>query len=155
MTTRRGFLGLLTGVAAATTFATRFPLLPRQPAPHPDFLTGKFVKAPEFEVGLLRQGTSEVRAHGYFRVAPSMVSSASNGVVEVQAVFPTVPGWSKAWMTRGMGLFAPKGGPLLFYQAWDTGPLLLMPGNTMQATCKFTGGEGISMYAMNKLLGLA
>lgn len=155
MTTRRGFIGMLTGVATAATFMTRFPLLPRvEAAPPTDFLTGKFVHQPEFEVGLLRDGTSEVRAFGYFRVAPSaVISTPAHREVEVQAVFPTVT--HGAWVTRGMGLYAPRGGPLLFYQYWDTGPVRLMPGNTMQATCKFTGGEGLSMYAMNKLLGLA
>lgn len=145
----------LMGVAAATTFMTRFPLLPKaEAAPPTELLTGKYVQAPEFEVGLLRDGTSEVRAVGYLRVAPTkVISRPTLKEVEVMALFPTVTHGS--WLTRGMGLYAPNKGPLLFYQYWDTGPVLLTVGNTMQATCKFTGGEGLSMYAMNKLLGLS
>jgi hypothetical protein len=144
----------LMGLASAATFMTRFPLLPKAEAV--PMLSGIQAKPAEFEVGLLREGTNEVRASGYFRVAPTrVITRAELHEVEVQAVFPTVPGWSKAWVTRGMGLYAPNKGPLLFYQQWDTGPVWLMPGNTMQATCKFTGGEGLSMYAMNKMLGLS
>lgn len=147
MTTRRGFLGMLAGVATAATFASRFPLLPPPP---PELLTGEVgryegftiidraVKPAAFEVGLLRVCTEEVqrelRAFGYCRVAPTRVTNVEGGM-QVLATFPTVT--YGRWRTRGAGLFAPDG-QLLFYQRWTGGwgepiNIDLSPGNTIQA----------------------
>lgn len=140
----------LMGLASAATFMTRFPLLPKAEALS---LREPLVHLGNFDVGLLREGTQEVRAHGYFRVRPGDVSLGDYGrVVRVKALFPTVT--QGHWRTRGMGLYERDGGALLFFQHWDSGPIDLLPGNTIQVQGVFEAPARMSARAMLLMLGL-
>jgi hypothetical protein len=155
-TSRRGFLGLLTGVAAASTFATRFPLLPREVHQWQVTASGG-PKLWPFLVGLMRDDRHEVKAHGYLRVHPSKVHQDDRGVAEIRAVFPTVttPGYT----ARGMGLY--RDDRLVCYQAFTDSwgvplPVTLVAGNTIEVSMTLDPDMGaMDRATMRELLGLS
>jgi hypothetical protein len=148
---RRGFFAGLAGVATAATFATRFPLFPREPViTIPKTSDGwgamvareslkDFKPAPKIEVGLLRVGAHELRARGYCRVAPESIV-IEDGTAKIKACFPTVT--HGIWTARGAGVYEKDGGPLLWYQMFDQGPMRLMRGTTLQTVLELQLGMG-------------